>query len=314
MEEFQLSQSKLLILISIVCFIFLFASGPNYYSTRSIKYAWDLGHIFFFSVFTYLLLNTKLKILKAPFVKQCLVVLLLVFIFGILTELAQVLFNRTFSIGDLIKDLTGSLITLAFISQSRKMISKYKLRILQSVILLIVIFEIAPLAIALTDEMIASKQFPVLSDFETPFEIKRWTGDTDISRDNSASISGNYSLKVPLNTTKYSGVHLEYFPGDWRRYKCLEFSIFNPSPEDLKITCRVHDESHVFNGQRYDDRFNKSFILSHGKNDIIISFDKIINAPVLRKMDMGHIKGLSIFSTDLTKQEVIYIDNVRLIK
>jgi hypothetical protein len=69
-----------------------------------------------------------------------------------------------------------------------------------------------PLAVAITDEWIAKNQFPVLADFETPFEIYRWVGGTAFDIDNGISYHGGSSLKIQLNTSKYSGVALKYFP------------------------------------------------------------------------------------------------------
>ena len=40
-----------------------------------------------------------------------------------------------------------------------------------------------PLTTAILDEITALKQFPVLANFESRFEIDRWTGDADFSID-----------------------------------------------------------------------------------------------------------------------------------
>ena len=77
---------------------------------------------------------------------------------------------------------------------------------------------------AITDEWMAEKQFPVLSDFENPLEVHRWVGDAKFDIDKTISLHGTSSLKVRLNTSKYSGVFLKYFPSDWQGYRALNYT------------------------------------------------------------------------------------------
>jgi len=305
---------KLLTLFSVTCFILLFVGGPDYYSIRSYKYAWSLGHIFCFLAWTSILILSWKRIASKSFYQQCLWIISISFIVGIATELAQGIFGRTSSMDDFIRNITGGIVTLLFISPARKTSKKYILRIIQAAVIVMILIEVLPLAIALTDEAIAREQFPVLADFETPFEGKRWSAETDIVRYRSLAASGEFSLKVQLDTTKYSGIGLKYFNGDWRKYNSLKFSVFNLSPNDLKIHCRIHDWQHILKGEQYNDRFNHEYFLAKGWNDIEIYFDLIIDAPDGRKMDMGHIKGFGVFAVSLPKPLVIYIDNVRLIE
>ena len=82
-----------------------------------------------------------------------------------------------------------------------------------------------PLAEAIMDEIIASNQFPVLSDFETPFEKMRWTGGVRFSVETRQARHGKKSMKIVLRTTQYSGVALDYFSHDWRSYEYLKFRV-----------------------------------------------------------------------------------------
>jgi VanZ family protein len=307
-------KTKIFMAISGICLLLLFIGGPNQFSPRSYNYAWDLGHILAFSFWSYVLFDLWKRISKAPFLRQCIWILLISLFSGILIELLQANIDRTPSISDILKDLLGSLVALAFFIPSRKQVSKMSLRILQWSVLFLLLLAIFPLAKALLDEAIARKQFPVLSTFETPFEIERWSGNSELTIDHDIIKRGNSSLKVPLTTAQYSGVFLVHFPGDWRNFRFLQFSIFNPSSKPLKIHCRVHDRFHIVNGQAYNDRFGSQFILTQGWNDITIPMEQILNAPVSRTMDLANIHGLGIFVVRLPATEVIYIDNVRLVE
>jgi VanZ family protein len=309
-------KTQIVILLSGICLLFLFIGGPNRFSPRSYKYAWDLGHVFAFFLWSYLLFHSWKNISKAPFLKLCIWILLFTLFSGILIELLQRNIDRTPSIGDVLNDLLGSLVTLAFFVPSRKHISRMSLRILQCGVFFLILVALFPLTRALIDEAIARKQFPVLSTFETPFERERWSGNnSELTIDHNIAKHGKSSLKISLTTAQYSGAFLVHFPGDWRNFKFLQLDIFNPSSQLAKIHCRIHDIFHVTNtDQPHDDRFNDTFILNRGWNTIKISLERILNAPVSRTMDVANIHGFGIFVVRLPTPEVIYIDNVRLTK
>jgi VanZ family protein len=306
---------KILIPISGICLVLLFVGGPDYYSPRSYQYAWNLGHIFFFSIFTYLLVSLWQRISKERFLKQCVWVLSVALFFGILIELGQAGLNdRTPDIYDLIGDITGVLVGLVFFVPSRRLFPKIGLHVFQVIVLIIILLSIFPLGEALIDEAIARQRFPVLSDLETPFEIKRWVGHSKFEIDHKIFRQGKSSLKVFLNTDQYSGVGLKYFANNWGNYNYLQFSLFNPSSDPIKIGCRIHDIHHIKHGQDYNDRFNTSYLIPQGWRDIRISIKDIVNAPKNRKMDLRFMQGFYIFVVRLPQPKLIYIDSVRLEK
>ena len=115
-----------------------------------------------------------------------------------------------------------------------------------------------PIVIDLTDEHHARRDFPILSDFQTPYQINRWTGDAAITIENIGS-QGNRAMRADLTTQVYSGVALKYFPADWQQYQRFQFRIYNPSADAIKITCRIHDKKHTQDVQRYQDRYNTPY-------------------------------------------------------
>lgn len=235
-----------------------------------------------------------------------------------LIEWAQVGVDRTPQIGDLVRDILGSLVTLAFFTPSRSKISKTGLHIFQFSVILMILLVIFPLATALIDEAISRKQFPVLADFETPFEISRWEGTTNLRIDQEKARHGKLSLRVELATDRYSAAELKYLPSDWRDYSSLQFSVFNSSSDPLKIHCGIFDTFHITNRdtnkETFYDRFNSTFTLSHGWNDIKISLDHMARAQRKREIDPSDIRGFDIMVMRLPRPEVIYVDYVRLVK
>jgi VanZ family protein len=305
--------TALLWVLALAGLILLFWGGPDYYSSRPYKAAWSLGHIVIFAIWCYLLIQHWPRLREMAFHHQSMWLLGAALLIGTLTEIIQTFFGRTLLLRDLMRDIEGVVFALVFLSPAPKMLAQTKLRILQTVILGIIIFESYPLAIAFADEIAARNQFPVLADFETRLELSRTDGEK-ASRTDQIFRHGKHSLKVMLTTDMYSGTGLKYFPGDWSGYEYLNFSIFNPENDSLKIICRVNDRQHALSEQRYQDRFNQSFELIQGWNDIRIPLDKIANAPANRKMNMRQIQGLTVFTVKLAQPMVIYLDYIHLSK
>jgi hypothetical protein len=165
---------------------------------------------------------------------------------------------------------------------------------------------------SLIDEAISRHQFPLLSGFETPFEIDRWTGSARLSIATMPSIADSRLLKLSLTTEQYSGAVLKYFDGDWASASRLKFSLYNPDEDPLQITCRIHDVQHNDGHEEYEDRFNRRYTLMHGWNHIDIDLDEVKTSPARRSMDMARIREIGLFVTSLPAPRIIYLDNVRL--
>ena len=306
-------KSSLLTVIAVICFVLFFVGGPDYYSQRSYKHFWDLGHILFFFILSYLILLNWPKSSKTTFLRQSIVIIFIAICLGGLIELVQAGLARTPNIMDLIRDVIGCLVALSFWPQAKKTISKAKLKMFQMISVVLVAIAFLPMVTAFIDEITAMKQFPVLSDLETRFEIDRWTGDADFSIDHEIYYHGKASLKINLNTSLYSGVSLKYFPRNWLNYSELHLSIFNPDEEAIQLTCRIHDKQHTQSLQLYEDRFNRRFSISSGWNLIKIQLKQIVNSPHKRKMALNQIQDLGIYVSSLSKPRTVYIDYVRLV-
>ena len=293
---------------------FLFIGGPGYYSPRSFARAWDLGHIALFFLLTELLLQLwrqQGRNHSAGIVWWTLTATLLV---GALVELLQSRFGRLPDAGDVARDLLGTLLALAFRRQPAAGEKLWPRRLGQIAALLMLGAALVPPARALLDEYRAAAAFPLLGSFETAAELDRWTGDASTARVGEVYRDGKMSLEIALTTATYSGVHLKYFPRDWRGYDALQFSVFNPGRAPLALTCRVHDRAHIANGQHYSDRFNRRLTIRPGWNDLAIPLEDIRLAPDGRVMDLSRIGGVGLFGVRLFAPAVVYLDRMRLVK
>jgi hypothetical protein len=249
---------------------------------------------------------------ETPPVRQWAIVLAFCLVAGTATEGIQSLLGGDASIGDLLRDMLGGVIVLSWFAPSSKVLPERMRRAARTFAATLLLIACLPLVAALSDEGIARFQFPVLSDFETPFEAGRWDGEARFSLDRSVARHGNASLRVDMDTSLYSGVALVFFPRDWRGYRFLSLEVLNPSPEGIDITCRIHDRRHEEGEQRYEDRYNKVFHLRSGWNEIRVDLGEVARAPVGRTLDLGTICAVGFFATRLHTPRTIFLAHMRL--
>lgn len=309
---FHITRQKILKFLLVVVFVLFFAGGPDYQSARHYIAIWNLGHILFFALLSYQLFSCR-NWLSRRFSVQCLLTLGISLTLGVFVEFFQYGFHRTPDAGDVVRDVIGGLVGVFFLLGSRKTLRTKVLVVFQMITICLVGLQIYPVFAALTDECLAREQFPVLSSFETPWEIARWRGSAAFSIDGSIHVDGNSSLRVQLRTGRHSGVRLKYFPGNWEGAKGFRFSVYNPSAQALSIICWIQDQHYEKGRTQYTDRFNRLYELPPGWTTIDIDIQVLHSALNGRRMDLGHIEGVGFFTRDLPRPRVVYIDDVRLV-
>ncbi len=296
----------------LIGFPFFFFGGPGYHAARSFKAAWDLGHILFFFLATYLAIactrSTRHEQKSWLFFG---LFLLLVLVAGIIIELVQQMIGgRSVSGWDVYRNLLGCL--AAFTVTGSLPLAKRGYLFLSAAVVILLFAAGRPLYTSLTDEQTARNQFPLLSDFETPFEQNRWKDVRQLQRQKNIVRRGQYGLRVQLSTATYSGTSLFYFPHDWRGFQTLHFSVYNPEEEVLFLHCRIQDGLHAQHGMRFDDRFHKRFTLRPGWNDLSVSLQEVRTAPATRLMDMAQVEGFGLFVIRQPRARVVYLDSIYL--
>ncbi|MCK5913467.1 MAG: CIA30 family protein, partial [Desulfuromusa sp.] len=189
----------------------------------------------------------------------------------------------------------------------------WKLRVLQIPVVLMVLWSLLPVGKVIVDDFIARQQFPLLSGFETSFEPTRWSGSVKRKVHHDIYFSGRSSLQVKLTTQRYSGIGLKDFPADWSGYQAVSLQVFNPDQHPLQLHFRIHDQFHRIHKNVYGDRYNASFELKPGWNQLLVSLDKVAHAPKGRLLDLTRIAGMGVFVGKLDQPRTIYLDDVKLI-
>jgi VanZ family protein len=291
--------------------VLLFLGGPEYYSSRSFKHSWDIGHIVYFALLAGLLIRQRF-VSQMSVARQWTAILVITLVAGVSIEFLQYGTARTPDPGDVLRDLTGSLLALVFGAGKPEIKPVIRRRSLQFAVLVLLLVQLVPLARSLIDEAIAIRQFPLLSDFDTPFEIDRWGGSAGLSMVSMPAISDSKLLRLSLTTARYSGATLDYFDGNWTSGRTLQIRLYNPDTNPLQITCRIHDLQHTDGTQEYQDRYNRTFLLAPGWTQLEIDLKEVKQSPADRRMDMSRIHGLGIFVISLPENRLLYLDTVRL--
>lgn len=159
----------------------------------------------------------------------------------------------------------------------------------------------------------SSPQELVLFDFETDAELDQlnWNCQTLYSLSEEHATNGSKSLKLELYPSDYPG----FSPAigkydDWRGYQEFRFDIYNPQQEEIRISVRIDDSKDY---PDYGERYNNSFILKPGFNNISILLNTLITSGSGRKLSLKKIHQLLIFMSHPDETTVFYIDYVRLI-
>lgn len=307
MQKLNNQQLYIFLPIAALCVVFLFIGGPGSDSLRSYRYLWGTGHLFCFALWVYLYVAVREG--GAP---QRVIVesLLLVFLVGGLTELIQANIGREATLLDLGNDLVGGLVGLFFFSALKNDLSRLYLKLVQLPILILVFWSLFPSAKVIVDDLVSWNQFPLLSGFETPLEATRWSGSARRNINHQISFTGQSSLQISLSTQRYSGIGLKDFPRDWEGYGFVSLQVFNPDSEPFQLHLRIHDHAH---NNVYSDRYNTSFDIRPGWNQLKVSLADVIEAPKNRQFDLAHVAGMLVFVGKLKQPRTIYLDDVRLI-
>jgi len=254
-----------------------FIGGPDHNASRSAKHAWNLGHILYFALLPFAYFAYRKDLNRRSKRMICL-------------------------------PMGLALVAISFLLPVSKKIP-IPLKIIVAVL---VLTQLVPICIALFDEHLARRSFPILSDFQSPLQIDRWEGKATRQIQALGRSANDRTMRVQLSTDTFSGVQLRYFHGNWQSYSHFQFRIYNPDDEAITITCRIHDERHLQGSQYINDRFSKPFPIAHGWNTVTIDLKEIQNAPSNRQMDLHRIHGIGFFATQLPYPRTIFIDDIKL--
>lgn len=305
--------AKAAIVPAALMLIFLFVGKIDHLDNRVIKEAWQTGHFFLFACLFYVLTQfTWSK--KQKTTHLFIYVILGSWFLGLITEFAQYFVGRSFELSDLYRDIIGAIAGFV-ISQLSSQSSRQKNALLLLLFVFLTALGLKQLLIVAYDNVQMHKKVPVLSDFETPFELTRWFEmgtQNEISSDYFRN--GNSALKVSFHPGKYPHAVLREMLHDWRGFSRLNMSIYNPNNETAQMLLIIHDNESRRNLEKYQMRFDRRLHLAPGWNDIVIQTREIKHAPQNRQLEMNRIHSISFIQSKPENVRVFYIDHIHLSK
>lgn len=293
----------------ITCFIvvgvgipLLFIPWNDTYHPRSLKLAWNFGHVLLYGGAASLLFVYWHWFRIRSYEAQIGILVVLALSTGLAIEAIQLYTGGDFSLQDVCLDITGACLVAAIKPQFSNSLIKYSPWILRLAVISYLLLRAYPVGVSLVDEYRAYRQFPVLADFGSPLELDRFGGAHGLKFTDEG-------MEVSFGTEKYSGFSLKYFRRDWSGYHDLNIEIQNPEDTDVYLTCRIHDQHH---NQSYQDRYNRRFRVIPGAQRIKIDLDAVRAAPRTRTMDMEKIGGLGCFTVSLATPVTLIIRKIAL--
>jgi hypothetical protein len=307
----QKISTALLFIVAVILAILLFF-GKGQQDLRSLQETWNSGHLLAFWLWSHLLLTRWPALSRRPFWQQAIICMTVGLVVSFTIEAVQSSIGRTLSYADIRKNMVGCAIAISMSVPARKQLARTIRVGFQMVVIIALIVEMLPMSRAIVDDVIAWRQFPVLCSFETPFENERWIGKAEFTIDHNIKRQGDASLKIIPKETQRTRATLLYLGRNWNGYRVFEFDVYNPLQSQIRLMLGVHDEIYYRDGWKGEDRYLRSFRLTHGWNHIQIPLEEIRTAPKDHPMMMSNIREITIWAWQNKRSTVIYIDEIKL--
>jgi len=278
---------------------------------RSLYYLWESGHLLLFFLGWHLVYGFCPPLAHLTFPRQLLLFLVATLVcIAMLEGLQSALSGNAVAVTDILGDMAGAILFLSF--RYKREIKGYA--ILHGTALLLTGYVLWPFFCSLSNVIMVRYQFPLLADFETPFEADRFGGNTaNVTRTSEQAFRGRHGLRLSLFPGPWSGVTMTDFPSDWQGYERLGFAVHNPGPQVVRFEVSVYDHEHRRERKPFNDCFSRRIDLPAGcwtKVDIPLS--EVWEGPKSRKMDMAHIAGIGFFVSRENAPLTLYLDAIRL--
>lgn len=140
--------------------------------------------------------------------------------------------------------------------------------------------------------------FPIIVDFDSRWQqpfIK--APRANLGRTEAPAAwrhrTGDMVSVIRFRHARWPGVTIREPYPDWSGKSLLRLQIYSPSDESVMLTLRIDDVAH---NQEHKDRFNRTFSIEPGLNDLAVTLDDVRGAPAEREMDLRRMAQLILFT------------------
>lgn len=279
--------------------------------------AHNAGHVIVFAIVGFLLrplLSARFSIMAA-----IAMTLLVATILGALTEAVQALLGGDPSLGDLLRDLWGTIVgvTASLASQA---IAGRRARALQALAAVGMMLGLLPLALTVIGYQQREARLPVLLDANVAASLayarigsaERVPSDRHVVTIPArwASATTESALEIRLDEGPWPGLSIAEPSPDWRGHRALSIELVNPQPQPLDLELRLDDATSGNDSrQRHDESFQ---VAAHARQIIEIPLHRIVMTPAGRSLDLSQIRKLVVYHDGARPGERFLVVRLRL--
>ena len=243
---------------------------------------------------------------------------MIVFLFGIASEIGQTVSGRTAAVHDAFANSSGIFTVTALIVTltlaKRGEFSSW----LTCVIVLLSLLPVGmswwnPVA-TLYDVYRTQRDFPLLSSFERAAELERWHFANSSGELSKRFVhDGRYSLRADYAPSEHPTVTLFDIPGDWNAMDALSLSLTLSEKhvaESVRVAVQVIDSDH---SPMFTDVYRREWILHRGRTLLAKIPCSDLRDSSGDLLDLGRIRYLDVQLVRPELATTVFIDNIRLI-
>ncbi len=255
---------------------------PEGQTTFNLDTTFDAFHLPLFFILNIILI----KISSTKFSKNihiALICSLALFFAGLLIEIIQPYFDRSFSYKDITTNFLGVLLSYLTLSKTPK---KSMLIKITSIFALAFITIPIYYSYSLYNERIQS--FPKLFDPASELaQIAKPTYKSTLKENQSCGL-----LVIP-SSQNWSGVEINFGYSDWSKYSLLRIQLQNPNDSPISLALRIDDNG---DNTAYESRFNETVNIAANESiKVEIPLSYIINSIKTRSFNLKSMDRALIF-------------------
>lgn len=262
----------------------------------------NFGHFVLFAILGWIVLRLFLALMSPRWISPLVISTICLGSLGLGTELFQKnMSDRFASVSDLALDAAGMI--AGFLIVWAVGLWRARSRVMSALIIAVtlsVTLVSARSMIGFIGFDVFRASLPIVRDFHRPFsaiKVQVYGGaEFKKVRMERSGADLDSALRVRFSTPRYSGIVFLEPGSQWSAYENLSINIFSALPTSRQIELRIHDTQH---NNRYFDRYNGSFSISPGLNELRIPLSSIAamgeNTESTREMDIDDVSQIQFF-------------------
>jgi hypothetical protein len=266
---------------------------PNHYRSPWFQKLFDLGHLPIFAMVTICAWRIVGRIWLASSIATAV---------AVAAEIGQGLAGRSPDFLDVVRSMLGVAIGAVALFAFRRPLHRRAIAIGLATILILTAWPIWDSSPVLVDAIWARRSFPVLSDFASPWEARRWSTQGAIL-ERQMTDRGNSAVGLLQVPAGGGGAILFPIVRDWRGYKRLSWT-FSFDGDPLDILFSVRDGRRVEPPQR---RFDLMARYAAGQHSVVIDLVDLAAGTQFAPLDLSRIQSLHIVVMPSTEPRTLIL-------